>query len=194
MNGSKLINEHMQSPFITHEQTESGRSSWIDHVLHTGNLEHVSVLGACNALGEELDDISDHKPLWGLYLTAPPLAARHVRMHRPPPRTELKRSGKCLIAVFQERILDVLHQLPPPGSTQDAAELDMECLTQFTVQLGKEVTDEFKPSGRRSTSYKDGYSSEFMLRKWHLCLVISLKRYMCGLHGKSKWSSHHQIT
>ena len=85
INGPKLINEHMQSPFITHGRTEGGRNSWIDHVLHTGNPEHVSVLGACNALGEELDDISDHKPLWGLYLTAPPLAARHVRMERPPP-------------------------------------------------------------------------------------------------------------
>ena len=91
-------------------------------------------------------------------------------------------------------MLDVLHQLPPPGSTQKDAELDMECLTQFTVQLVKEVTDEFKPSGRRSTSYKDGYSPEFMLRKWHLCLIISLKRHMCGLHGKTKWSSHHQLT
>ena len=90
-------------------------------------------------------------------------------MERPPPRTELKRNDKRVIAVFQERMLDVLHQLPPPGSTQKDAELDMECLTQFTVQLVKEVTDEFKPSGRRSTSYKDGYSPEFMLRKWHLC-------------------------
>ena len=155
INGPNLINEHMQPPFITHGRAEGGRSSWIDHVLHTGNLENVCVLGACNALGEELDDISDHKPLWGLYLTALPLDARHVRMQRQPPRTELKRSDKRLIAIFQERMLDVLHQLPPPGSTQDDAELDMESLTRFIVQLVKVVTDEFKPSGRRSTSYKD---------------------------------------
>ena len=80
INGPKLVNENMESPFITHGQTESGRNSWIDHVLHTGDIEHVSVIGACNALGEELDDISDHKPLWGLYMTALPSAARHVRM------------------------------------------------------------------------------------------------------------------
>ena len=137
-------------------------------------------------------NISDHKPLWGLYLTARRLSARHVRMQRPPPRTEVNRSDKRLIPVFQERMLDMLHQLPPPGATQDTAELDMECLTQFTVQLVKEVTDKYKPSGRRSTSYKN--SPEFMLRKRHLCLVISLKRLMCGLHGKSKWSLHHQVT
>ena len=59
----KLNNEHMQSPFITHGRTEGGHSSWIDHALPTGNLEHVSVIGAGNALGEELDDILDHKPL-----------------------------------------------------------------------------------------------------------------------------------
>ena len=70
----------MQSSLITHGRTEGGRSSWTDHVLYKRNLEHVSVLGACNALGEELNDISDHNPLWGLYLTAPPLAARHVRV------------------------------------------------------------------------------------------------------------------
>ena len=66
-------------------------------------------------------------------------------MQRPPPRTELKRSDKRIIVVFQERMLDALHQLPPPGSTQDDAELDMECLTQYTVQLVKDVSDEFKP-------------------------------------------------
>ena len=91
-------------------------------------------------------------------------------------------------------MLDVLHQLPPPGTTQDTAELDMECITQFTVQLVKDVTDEFNPSGRRSTSYKDGSNPEFMLRKWHLYLVISLKRHMYGMQGKSKWSLHYQIT
>ena len=124
-----LINEHMQSPFITHGQTEGGRSSWIDHVLHTGDLEHVAIFGACNALGEELDNIFDHKPLWGLYTTGLPMAARQVRMEEPPPRTEIRRSDKRHITVFKERMLDVLHQLPPLGSTQDAAELDMECLT-----------------------------------------------------------------
>ena len=105
----------MQSSFSTHGKTEGGSSSWIENVLHTGNLAHVSVLGACSALGEELADISDHKSQWGLYLTALPLAARHVRMQRPPPRTKVKRSEKRLITGFQEHMLDVLHQLPPPG-------------------------------------------------------------------------------
>ena len=121
-----------------------------------------------------------------IYLTAPPLAARHVRMERPQPRTELKRNDRRVITVFQERMLEVLHQLLPPESNQKDAELDMECLTQFRVQLVKEVTDESKPSGRRSTTYKDCYSPEFMLCKWNLCLIISLKRHMCGLHGKKK--------
>ena len=62
------------------------------------------------------------------------------------------------------------------------------------MQLVKDVTDEFKLSGRRPTTYKDGYSLEFMLRKWHLCLVISLKRHIYGMQGKTKWSSHYQIT
>ena len=79
-------------------------------------------------------------------------AARYVRMQRQPQRTELRCNNKGLIAVFHERMLDVLHQVPPTGSTQDTAELDMECITQFTVQPVKDVTDEFEPSGRRTTS------------------------------------------
>ena len=101
----------MESPLITPGQTEGGRNSWIDHVLQTGYIEHVSVLGACNALGEELDDITIQKHYWGLYLTALPSAARHVGMQRQQPRTELRRIDKRLISVFQECILDLLHQL-----------------------------------------------------------------------------------
>ena len=70
----------------------------------------------------------------------------------------------------------------------------MECIPQFTAQQVKDVTDEFKPSDRRATSYKDGDSHEFMLRKWHLCLVISLKRHMNNIQGRSKWLSHYHIT
>ena len=122
-----------------------------------------------------------------------PLAVRHVRIERPPSQTELKRNVKRVIEVFQDRMLDVLHQFPPPGSTKKVAELAMECLTQFTVQLVKEFTDEFKPWGCHYTSFKDGFSLEFMLCMWHLCLVISLKRLMCELHGKTKWPSYHQL-
>ena len=62
----------------------------------------------------------------------------------------------------------------------------MECLTQFTVELVKEVTDEFKPSGCRSTSYKDAYSSEFIFfvsgmwawssRSSEICVVCMASR------------------
>ena len=89
--------------------------------------------------------------------------------------TEINLSDMCLRAVFQKLMLDVPHQLPPPGSTQNNAELDMEWLTQFTVQLVKQITDKFQPSSRRSTSFNDEYSQEFILRKWHLCLIVFLK-------------------
>ena len=64
INGPKLIYKNMSMPFISHGHCNGGRTSWIDHKLHTGNP------GACNAVGEELEDVSDHKPLWGLYYTA----------------------------------------------------------------------------------------------------------------------------
>ena len=66
-------------------------------------------------------------------------------------------------------------------------------MTQYTAQLAKEVVQEFKLSGRGTSAYKNGYSAEFMLRKWLLCLVIALKRHIYGLQGNAKWTSHHQI-
>ena len=47
----------------------------IDHILHTGNPEHVCIDGTWNALGEELEDVSYHKPLSRLYHTASLAAA-----------------------------------------------------------------------------------------------------------------------
>ena len=155
--------------------------------------EHVCIDGACNALGEELEDVSDHKPLWGLYHTANPAAAQHTRMARPPPCPRLPRTESRVIAVFQERMLETLYQLPLPANSMESAEADIECMTQYTVQLAKEVVREFKPCSRRTSAHKNGYSAEFMLRKRDLCIVIALKRHMYGLQGKVKWTSHRQI-
>ena len=81
-------------------------------------------------------------------------------------------------------MLVTLYQLPTPVNLIDSAKVGMKCMTQYTVQLAKEVVREFKPSSRRTSAHKNGYSAEFMLRKWHLCLVFALKRHMYGLQGK----------
>ena len=47
----------------------------------------------------------------------------------------------------------------------DLAEVDMECMFKYTVQLAKEVIRELKLSGWRTSARKIGYSAEFMLRK-----------------------------
>ena len=52
INGPKLINASMSTPFITHGHCDGGRASGMDYSLHTGNPEHVCIDGACNALGE----------------------------------------------------------------------------------------------------------------------------------------------
>ena len=149
--------------------------------------------GACNALGEVLKGVSDRKPLWGLYHTVSPAAAQPTQMARPPPRSEFPRSETRVIAVFQERMLQTLYQLTFSANSKDSTEVDMECMKQYTVQLAEEVVRKVKPSGRRTSVYQDGYSAELMLRKWHLYLVIELKKHIYGLQRKVMWTSHRHI-
>ena len=174
----------MSHPFITCGRTDWSRGSWIDHILHSGEPDYINVLGAYNALGAELDDISDHKPLWGFFQVAPAAGLTIVRMARPRPRPDLKVSDRRILHEYRATLSEVLYQLPAPGAGLAAAESDMELATRYTVQL---VTD---LSRRRPPShFKDGYSPEFMLRKWHLCAVLNIRRHLTGQHGKTRWIS-----
>ena len=60
----------------------------------------------------------------------------------------------------------------------------MEFATRYTVQL---ITDLSRR--RPPPHFKDGYSPEFMLRKWHLCAVLNIRRHLTGQHGKTRWVS-----
>ena len=64
--------------------------------------------------------------------------------------------------------------------------------TAFSVQLTREINERFQGT-RTCSHFKRGHSPEFMLRKWHLCLVIELKRHLLGLQGKTRWTSHWAI-
>ena len=64
-NGPRMVHDAYAPPtvagsgiahhFITYGCTTWTKSSWIDHVLHSGSPDHVSVLGACNALGPDIE-------------------------------------------------------------------------------------------------------------------------------------------
>ena len=83
-------------------------------------------------------------------------------------------------------MFETLYQLPIPTNSLDSAEIDINWMTQYTVQPDNEVVHEFKPVIGAQLLTKNGYSSEIMLQKWSLCLVIDVKRNMYGLQAKHK--------
>ena len=145
INGPRLIHDKFAPPpdphsvitlqFITMGHTEWSKGTWIDHLLHAGDPTHIAVHGAFNALGADLDDVSDHKPLWASYITAPPADARVVTLPRPPKRPELPRHDQRQIAEYKSRISEVLQQLPRSVDTPEEAEEALEFASLFSVQL-----------------------------------------------------------
>ena len=178
----------MATPFITRGCTELGHGSWIDHILYNGRPESIDIVGACNALGVELDDVLDHKPLWGLYVTSPPGRAAHTAAPKPNPRASIPPGDSRQGEAFRDQLSDVRRQLPPPPTDLHEAEKALEYATRFSVQLVQDLNTLYG-SDRKRSSHKDGYSPEFMLRKWHLCVVLTLKRHLLGQHGKTRWVS-----
>jgi len=174
INGPRLIhdrfaptpdpNSGVSLQFITWGRSEWGWGTWIDHLLHAGDKEHISIHGAFNAL-------------------------RIISLPRPAKRPEIPRNDQRQIALFKTRISEVMSQLPLTVDTQREAEEALEHATSFTVQLTREINERFQ--GTHSCShFKRGHSPEFMVRKWHLCLVIELKRHLLGLQGKTRWTSN----
>ena len=87
-------------------------------------------------------------------------------------------------SAFKNEINAALSQVPFTCATRRDAESALELFTQFTVHLTRMVNTMLS-SG--STRRKDGYSPEFILRKFHLAAVIDIKRHMFNLHGYQQW-------
>ena len=149
INGPRLIHDRFAPTtstdsgvdlhFITWGRSEWGWGTWIDQLLHAGDTTHISIHGAFNALGSDLDDVSDHKPLWAAYITAPPAEARVIPLPKPAKRPEIPRHDQRQIALFKTRISEVVSQLPTTASTLDDAEVAIEMATAFSVQLTREI-------------------------------------------------------
>jgi hypothetical protein len=62
ISGAKLISDHIQQRFITRGH-ELDTGTWIDHILHIGDLEHIDIIGAFNSIDSIWEGVTDHRPL-----------------------------------------------------------------------------------------------------------------------------------
>jgi len=168
--------------FVTYGRRDWEDGSWIDHILHAGDPEHIDILGAFNDLGSLLDDVSDHKPIRAIYRTSKPMFATVPAVPKPRRRPELPRSDKQQIARFKDRISTMLSQVAPSVDSLSQAEEALEVASQCIVQVVRELNEESRP---RTKKHKNGYSPEYVLRKFHLSATIDIRRHLTG--KKPRW-------
>ena len=184
INGPRLITDRGNLSFVTYGRAHRHGGTWIDHILHAGNPDIIDILGAFNDQGLFYDDISDHKPLIAIFRTSSPRGSQIPAVPKAAKRPELPRSDKRQITMFKHKLHDVIHQIPYTTTSVEEAESAIDFASRYMVQLSKDINESFKTS---TTKRKNGFSPEYMLRKFHLCAVINIKRHIFRLHGATPW-------
>ena len=119
------------------------------------------------------------------YRTSPPSEARVIAMPKVPPRPEIPRGDRHQVTEFKTAIRDAMRQVTEVAVTSAEAEFALDTASAFTVQMVRSINT---AHGRnRGGKRKDGYSPEYVLRKFHLCAVIEIRRHLTGQHGKKRW-------
>ena len=184
INGPRLISDLLKIPFFTRgHELEDG--SWIDHILHTGDTEYIDILGAFNSRGTEWEGVTDHRPLWAHFSTHQPSTEMPIRPQKLKGKVELPLGDKRQIQDFSKRLTTVVSQIPYDGDDSKAAELYLENLSKFIVDTTEDINNTYNTSTR--DTYKDGYSPEFMIKKWHLQAIIEVRRHLLGKKGRNRW-------
>ena len=191
INGPRHITDRGGMSFITYGRNDWSDGTWIDHLLHAGDPETFDIVGAFNDLGSLLDGVSDHKPLLAVYKTPPPFSSTVKTMPKPRPRPELPRSDKRQIASFKSELTKMLSQVSPTVNSISQAEEALEVSTQCVVHLVRRLNDSMRP---KIVKHKDGYSPEYVLRKFHLAAVLEIRRHITGQNQtKDRWVGYHSI-
>jgi hypothetical protein len=184
INGPRIIADRGNMSFITFARNDWMDGTWIDHLLHAGDPEIFDILGTFNDLGTLLDGVSDHKPLLTVYKTPPPMSSTVITVPKPRPRPELPRSDTRLIAEFKSSMSKMLSQVSPVVDNIRHAEEALEVSSQCAVHLVRKLRDSFRP---KVSKYMDGYSPELVLRKFHLCAILEIRRHITGQHKLERW-------
>ena len=120
INGARLISDHIQQPFITRGH-ELDTGSWIDHILHIGDLDHIDIIGAFNSIDSIWEGVTDHRPIWAHYSTHPPSTDLAIRPQPTKPRVELPLHDPRQVADFRRRLQEVVSRIPYEGEESQQA-------------------------------------------------------------------------
>jgi hypothetical protein len=101
---------------------------------------------------------------------------------------ELPLGDRRQIRDFQDRLNDVVTQIPYDGEDKFAAEQYLEQLTSFIVDSTEQINNTYRRHQQRD-HFKDGLSPEFLIHKWHLQAIIEIRRHLLGKKGRNRWPS-----
>ena len=189
-NGPLLLAAHRHDSHITRPANKDSNrlSSWIDHMLHIGEVQHIDPISSYTSTGAEWIDVTDHRPLWVSYRTGHPTAPLPQASLRPPPCIELDLSDKRITADYTEAMRKyALHRPPDLSTSQSAAAclLDLQTISPIITDQLNNKYGKGKPGG----TMKDGWSPSYMVLKLYLIMVIEIKRKITGAKQRRRWRS-----
>ena len=189
VNGPRQVSDTLRAttdspPIFTTRGHELDEGTWIDHILHCGHIEDIEVLGAFCSQGIEWEGVTDHRPLWAVYKTALPSTPMPVRPQALQSRVELPLTDRGQVEQFQTRIRRIVAQIPYVGVSDQEAEHYLDNLSRHMVDT---VADINAARRRPPASYKDGFSPAFVTHKWHLRMLIEIRRHVLGNKGRRRW-------
>jgi hypothetical protein len=100
-NGPLRVAETKHLKFYTRGEANQTKS-WIDHILHKGSKEFLSIKAAYSCDGTEWEGLSDHRPLIATFKVHKPAQKTTTRMIKEQVRFELDISDKRMCEAFTE--------------------------------------------------------------------------------------------
>jgi len=136
INGPRQSQERCRVPFYTNGKLQGTGGTWIDHILHSGPVSSIDILGAFNDQGPFTEQLSDtHRPLIAVYRTALPAGSRVIQMPKVQPRPEIPRGDHHQVAIFKTELRSALNKVTAVATTPEEAEVALDHATAFTLQL-----------------------------------------------------------
>ena len=190
LNGPSGVSQQLGIPFYTHG-IETQNPTWIDHILHFGSADNIDIMGAYNSQGAEWEGVSDHKPIWAHYNMAGPVTDHPVKPQKVAKRPEIPLHDPRQVDAFQRQLHDIFQRIPYNGEDDDAAELYLEQATQFIVDTTRNINK--KHHREYKNRFKDGFSPEFLVSKWHLEVIIHVRRKLLGHKGHTRCKTQAEL-